>query len=97
METYIFIHSQELLIKLESLGRYKNLTNLKYVMLGGSDFSAISDRDDVIIARDLEYNLESFPKLCAYSGWYALYANNIPKSDIINLFEYDIVLSDDIN
>lgn len=91
MDIYIFIHDQNILKEYEIKGKFNMLTNYKYVFLGSGDCSLIQDYNNVIIARNLPYNIEGYPKLTAFTGWYALYKNNLLNVDTnIVLLEYDI-------
>jgi hypothetical protein len=48
----------------------------------------------VIACRHLQYNLEHHPKLCSFTGWYAISENKLGCSDKLCLMEYDVILSD---
>lgn len=95
IDTYIFVHDQNIILDNEKNKKYNNLTNYTYVFLGDKDTSLLKDNSKVIIAKNLEYNLENYPKLTAFTGWYALYKNNIikPNNEIL-LLEYDIDIVD---
>jgi hypothetical protein len=95
IETYIFVHDKEIISLYENSNKFSSLGDYKYVFLGDGDIDGLKNYNNIIIARDLPYNLESYPKMCAYSGWYVLYKNNLIKSKIVNLFEYDVVLIKD--
>lgn len=90
IETYIFVHDQDIVLDFINKKRFSDFNNFKYVFLGNKNTDKISNLDNVIIARNLKYNIEHYPKLTSFTGWYALYKNNIIQSDYINLFEYDI-------
>lgn len=66
-----------------------------YLLLGDSDCSLLSDKDNVVVARNLPYNREEYPLFVSYTGWYSIWQNNLidNDTDYINLFEYDITLS----
>ena len=95
-ETFIFIHDQDYLLDFEEKLKFKSLHDYKYVFLGNRPIDKIDKLDNVIIARNLQYNIEQYPKLTSYTGWYALWKNNLISSKYINLFEYDIILNDNI-
>lgn len=94
LSTYIFIHDQQLILACEKEGRFNKLPDVNYVLLGEGENDLIENRIDVIIARDLTYNIEPYRKFCSFTGWYALWKNNIIKSEYVNLFEYDIEIKD---
>lgn len=90
---YIFIHSQELLDKLEKEQKfYKYFDTFTYVFLG--DKKVETTIPNIIIVRDYEYNIEQYPKLVTFTGWYCLVKNNLIKTDKVILLEYDIDLAD---
>lgn len=96
MQTFIFVHDQNIILDYKKVNKFSNLKNLVYVFLGDKPTDQILGFSDVIICRDLKYNLEDYPKLTSFSGWYALWKNNLITSDFINLFEYDINVSTDL-
>ena len=91
METYFFCHNQDIILSYEKANKFYNFTHYKYVFVGKKEIDKIENMDNVIIARNLPIHIENYPYLTAYTGWYALYKNNVIKSDIVNLFEYDII------
>lgn len=88
-KTFIFAHSKEA-IAMDN-GKSDILPNVQYVFLGDGDKSGL---DNIIIARDLKYNVEHHKGACAYSGWIALVKNDlIENDDFVYLFEYDTIVS----
>jgi hypothetical protein len=93
--TFIFVHDQKIIIDYIKHEKFKNLSNLKFVFVGYGDVSEIKELDNLIICRDLPFNLEQYPYLTAFSGWYALHKNKLYNDfDYLNLFEYDINVDD---
>lgn len=97
IQTFIFVHEQDIVAFYEKINKFKEIKDYKYVFLGNKNVDNIRDLENVIIARELENNLEEYPKMCAYSGWYVLFKNNIVTKDYVNLFEYDVILHDEFN
>jgi hypothetical protein len=97
ISTFIFVHDQKIVMDFINNNKFSSIQNLKYVFLGSSDISEIKHLSNVIIARDLPYNIERLPKLTSFTGWYALVKNNLIKSNYVNLFEYDIILADNFS
>lgn len=95
-ETFIFIHDQDYLLDFEKKNKLGNLYSYKYVFLGNRPTDKIKNLDNVIIARNLEYNIEQYPKLTSYTGWYALWKNNLITKKYVNLFEYDVIFNENI-
>jgi hypothetical protein len=91
-QSFIFIHDQEIVIDYIKINKFKQLENVNYIFLGNKDVSKIKDLPNVIICRELPYNIEEFPKLTSFTGWYAIWKNKLFNKDLINLFEYDINL-----
>lgn len=92
-QTFIFVHDQNIISEFEKTNKLKNY---KYVFLGNRDTNLIEDNSNVIIARNLEHNLEEYPLFTSFTGWYALWKNNLIESDYISLFEYDTLMSENI-
>lgn len=97
IQSFIFVHNQDIILDCIATNKFSNLDNLKYVFVGNGDVSKIETYPNVLICRNLFYNIENYPKLTSYTGWYALWKNNLYNADYINLFEYDIDLSDNFN
>ena len=97
ISTYIFVHDPQIILKNDINKKFECLPNMKYVFLGMEDTDKISGRADIIIARDLTYNIELYPKFCSFTGWYALWKNNLIQSEYVHLFEYDIKLENNFN
>jgi hypothetical protein len=95
-ETFIFCHDQDIILDYESSGKFNNLKKYRYVFLGNRPTDKIDNNDNIIIARNLEHNLEEYPNINAYTGWYALWKNNLITTPYVNLFEYDVILNKNI-
>lgn len=93
----MFAHDQQTILDADRSRKFGALPGLRYVFLGGRDVDKISGRGDVIIARDLEHNIERYPRFCSFTGWYALWRNNLIESDHVHLLEYDIVVKNSFN
>jgi hypothetical protein len=87
---FVFIHDQEILLDFVEKNRFQSLEGFKYVFLGNRPCDKIEHFENVIIARNLQDNIEHLPKLTSFTGWYALYKNGYLDSEYVNLFEYDI-------
>lgn len=96
-ETFIFCHDQDLIIEFEVTNKFKNLNKYTYVFLGSRPVDKLSELQNVIIARNLEYNLEEYPLFTSFTGWYALWKNKLITTKYVNLFEYDVLLDPHID
>lgn len=92
-QTFIFVHDQKIVNDFIKSNKFNQISNLKYVFLGDGDTSEIEKNSSVIISKNLPLNIENFPKLTSFTGWYSMWKNKLYNSDYINLFEYDINLS----
>ena len=90
LKTFIFVHDQSLIKLFEENGKFKNLKDYTYVFLGSRPCDEVEHLSNVIIARNFEGNLEDYPKLTSFSGWYILWKHKLIDSEYVNLFEYDI-------
>jgi hypothetical protein len=96
-QTFIFVHDQYIVLDYLAAGKFNDLPNVKYVFLGqrpSDQIGHLVDMGKVIIARDLPDNIEHLPNLVAWTGWYAIARNGLITADIVNLFEYDVNLTD---
>lgn len=94
IETFIFVHDQNIIVDYEQNNKFKDFDDYKYVFLGFGDTTKLVDLTNIIYAKDLKYNLEKYNKMCAYSGWYVLFMNELVTADYVNLFEYDVTICD---
>ena len=94
IQTFIFVHDQNIILDFKQVNKFNELENLKYVFVGAGEIDKIDGLDDVIISRNLPGNIEQYPKLTSFTGWYSLWKNNLVDGDYINLFEYDINILD---
>lgn len=105
VHTYIFIHSQDILLKYIQRKKFSELTNpLYYVFVGNRPLDKSLFQfyptvlENLIVCREYTDHLEHFPLLCSFTGWYILYKHvflTLPKHerpDYISLFEYDVCL-----
>jgi hypothetical protein len=94
-QTFIFVHDQYIVLDYLAAGKFNELPNVKYVFLGqrpSDQIGHLVEMGKVIIARDLPDNIEHYPNLVAWTGWYAIARNGLITADIVNLFEYDVNL-----
>lgn len=94
IQTFIFIHDQDIVLKYVESGKFQNLPNIKFVFVGSKPINNIKHLDNLIVCRELPINIEKYPKFTSLTGWYALWKNNLIDSDYINLFEYDLIISE---
>jgi hypothetical protein len=92
IETFIFLHNQDILLDFLDIKKFENLGKVTYVFLGDGDTSKINNLQNIIICKNLPINIEEYPKLTSFTGWYSIWKNKLYDSDYINLFEYDINL-----
>jgi hypothetical protein len=92
-QTFIFVHDQKIILDFIKHNKFSHLSNLKYVFVGSGTTDKIETLENVVIAKNLDDNIEQYPKLTSYTGWYAIWKNNLIDSDYIHLFEYDVNVS----
>jgi hypothetical protein len=88
--TFIFVHDQQIVLDYIAAGKFSDLPDVKYCFLGMRPTEQIEHLPNVIIARNLPDNIEHYPNLVAWTGWYALVRNDLIKTYFVNLFEYDV-------
>jgi hypothetical protein len=94
IRTLIFIHDQDVLSSYLEKDIFNELGDVVFVFLGDGDVSRVRGNPRVIIARDLDHNLEHLPKLTSFTGWWAVQRNGFVTTDAVNLFEYDVAVTD---
>lgn len=97
IETFIFVHDQDIVLDFMNKNRFDNLKDFKYVFLGNKEYSKIKNLENLIISKNLTHQIENYPKLTSFTGWYSLYKNGLIDSDYVNFFEYDINTNKDID
>jgi len=97
ISTFIFVHDQNIILDFNNKKRFYEFENFKYVFLGDKSVDKIKNLENIIIARNFDDNLEKYPKLTSYSGWYILWKYDLVKTDYVNLFEYDLNYVKNIN
>lgn len=95
IKTFIVIHDQDILLDSIKYKKYDSMENLTFLFVGSGDISKIEEREDVIICRDLEHNIEQYKHLTSYTAWYAVWKNNLCDEtiDYVTFLEYDCVLN----
>jgi hypothetical protein len=97
ISTFIFAHTQDIIIEFKKIGKFNNLPNIKFVLVGKNPYDLVENLNDVIVCQKLEGNIEDYPKFTSYTGWYILWKYDLIKTDYVNLFEYDINTRQNIN
>jgi hypothetical protein len=96
--TFIFVHDQEIVLDFINCEKFQVFENLTFVFVGNKDTSKIENISNVVICKNLVYNIEEYPKLTSYTGWYAIWKNELYKEyDYLNLFEYDVNILENFN
>jgi hypothetical protein len=90
ISTYIFVHNQNIILDFLNKNRFLDFQNVNYVFLGNKKIDKLNNLKNIIVARDLPHNIEHYPNLTSFTGWYALCKNNLINTEYVNLFEYDI-------
>jgi hypothetical protein len=94
-QTFIFVHDQYIVLDYLAAGKFNELPDVQYVFLGQRPVDLLDQfvgEKKVIVARNLPDNIEHYPNLVAWAGWYAIARNGLITADIVNLFEYDVNL-----
>jgi hypothetical protein len=100
IQTFIFAHEQQIILDMEANNKFSDIPNLKYVMVGENAHDKLTDLGNIIIEAKFENNLIKYNKnMLSFTGWQLLYAYDLidKDTDYVNLFEYDIKLSNNFN
>jgi hypothetical protein len=94
-QTFIFVHDQHIVLDYIEAGKFDQLPDVQYVFLGQRPVDLLDQfvgEKKVIVARNLPDNIEHYPNLVAWTGWYLIARNGLITADLVNLFEYDVNL-----
>ena len=97
MSTFIICHDQTIIKNNILSKKFNILDNVKFLYVGKNEFDDIELYPNVIIVRDLKYNIEQYPRFTAFTAWYAIWKNNLCSTKYLNLLEYDVNLNEDFN
>lgn len=86
IDYYVCTHSLDLI---KDWNKNVNLRS-KYLLVGHTKKDL--NNDQIIVCNNLPDNIELFPCLCSYTGWYAVAKNKLYKHNTVCLLEYDTVL-----
>ena len=94
IKTFIVVHDQDVILDSIRYKKYESIDNLIFLFVGNGDTSKIKDRTDVIVCRDLHYNIEQYKDLTSYTAWYAVWKNKLCEDDVdyITFLEYDCII-----
>lgn len=97
LDVYITVHDQERLLDFENSKSVKHLSSYKYVFVGNGDISKVCHMNNIIVARQLPFNIEDeeYKLLVSFTAWYALVMNNLINSKYVALIHYDVKLKED--
>ena len=95
LEVFVVIHDQGRLLQCEQDERFFGIPRRRYVFVGPRPIDKLAGREDVVIARDLPDNIEQYPNLLSFTGWYAVARNHLATTRYVSLLEYDVTLRAD--
>lgn len=96
IQTFVVVHDQDIILQSLKYKKYEQIDNLNFLFVGSKDVSKIENRSDVIVCRNLEYNVEKYKDLGPFSAWYSIFKNHLYDHDTeyIIMLEYDCLLND---
>jgi len=93
LSLFIVVHNQE------SMDLFKkNNPNLpvKFVLVGNHvHLGNYVDMEHIIIPVTLPNHIEKYQTLLTFTAWYALAKNKLVKTDMVGIFEYDVIFRQD--
>lgn len=94
--TFVMCHDQNIIFDSVNNELYKD--NVKFLFLGKGEVDKIKSFDDVIICRDLEFNIEEYKNCLQYCAWYAVLKNNLlGDHEYVRFIDYDIDINNKIS
>jgi hypothetical protein len=92
MIDYFIIAHNELLVP-----NLQNTDIVDYqILLVGNKIQHLTGKN-TIICKNLPSNIEQYPSLCSYTGWYSIVKNQLYSQSTVSLLEYDIELASNFN
>jgi hypothetical protein len=89
LTTFIVCHDENIIKNNIINEKYKSLGDVVFMYVGNKDFTDIDQYENVIIVKDLKFNIEQYPNFTAFTAWYAIWKNNLCHTKYMNLLEYD--------
>jgi hypothetical protein len=71
--------------------------SLKHTFLKVGKYNNDRNNKNSIMCCNLKENIEDFPYLCSFTGWYALSKNKISTKEYLGIFEYDSQISNNFD
>jgi hypothetical protein len=95
--TFVMCHDQDIIFN--NIYQKKYTGNIKFLFLGDREIDKIKHFSNVIICRNLEFNIEVYKNCLQYCAWYAVLRNNlIGDYNYVRFIDYDIdIIKHDIN
>ena len=91
IDYFIITHNQLLVPNLQNT----NIVDYQILLVGNE--TQYSTGKNTIICKNLPSNIEQYPNLCSYTGWYSVVKNKTYSQNIVSLLEYDIELANNFN
>lgn len=96
LSVVVTIHDQDLLLAYEAERKFAGLnTPLTYLFVGSGPAEKVTALSNVIIARDLDDNIETHNYLVDFTSWYAVIHNHVPINRFVSLIQYDVSITPD--
>jgi hypothetical protein len=89
LTTYVICHDQDIIKANIKSGKYDNMGKLFFMYVGKGNFDNLEEYPNVIIVRDLKYNIEQYPKFTAFTAWYSIWRHQLCKTKYVQFLEYD--------
>jgi hypothetical protein len=70
--------------------RYSTVGEHYYVFMGDGDVSKLNVEKNVIVCRNLSYNIEKHKNCLQFCGWKALYDNSMISTQFVRFLDYDV-------
>jgi len=94
MDVFIICHDQEIILNIERENRFSSLPSYTYLFVGDRPTEKVEHLKNLIVCRNLKYNIEQHKNLVSFTAWYAVSKNRLAKNKHVALLEYDSILSD---
>lgn len=90
IQTFVTIHDQDLIEACEAEGRFAALGDVTYLFVGPRPVDRVPSDAKVVVCRDYFGNIEHFPTLYDFTGWWVLAFHGLITADRVILIQYDM-------
>lgn len=93
VEAFITVHDQVLVVEAERAGQFAGLSHT-WLFVGHRPVERVPSDAKVVVARDHDPNIEHWPSLYDFTGWWTLAHHRLIDADDVIFLQYDMHVVD---